>query len=158
MTFISDMKSLCFAFAFSLISSAIGCSLLQTNESNHLPSVILLQDSNQADHLPSDGLEIQSAKIVGNTLSIEVAYGGGCKEHVFELYVSPALAKSLPPKGSLILTHDANQDGCYAFIRKSLEFDLLSLKDFFYNEKTIIFFLALNKDAKVYKEGLEYKR
>ena len=81
----------------------------------------------------SDLLEIQSAKIVGNTLLMVVTFSGGCAEHKFNFVGSPMIMKSLPAKRSVKLIHDKNDDSCRSLVTKTLEIDL---KNIAYNQTT----------------------
>jgi hypothetical protein len=72
----------------------------------------------------SDPFDFLGARIEGDSMMIDVRYGGGCKEHVFALDAGPML-KSLPPKQLLSISHDANGDNCRALITKTIAFDLV---------------------------------
>ena len=58
-----------------------------------------------------------------------VEYSGGAQEHEFDLFCSRALAKSMPPKASLYLSHNANGDLAKAMVRKELVFDLAPMQE-----------------------------
>lgn len=75
----------------------------------------------------NDPMNIQSAKIEGNNLILEVSYGGGCEEHDFSLVGSQMISKSLPPIRSVKLIHDAHGDKCKALIMKTLTFDISNM-------------------------------
>lgn len=75
----------------------------------------------------NDQTNIQSAKIKGNNLILEVSYGGGCEEHDFSLVGSQMISKSLPPIRAIKLVHDAHEDKCKAIIMKTLTFDISNL-------------------------------
>tara|TARA_B110000285_G_scaffold33239_1_gene34800 strand:- start:291 stop:773 length:483 start_codon:yes stop_codon:yes gene_type:complete len=81
----------------------------------------------------SDLFEIQSAKIVENTLLMVVTFSGGCAEHKFNFVGSPMIMKSLPAKRSVKLIHDKNDDSCRSLVTKTLEIDL---KNIAYNQTT----------------------
>lgn len=72
-------------------------------------------------------ISINSVEINGNTLFIDVSYGGGCKEHEFEVVGSEMIAKSLPPIRGIQLVHHSNGDNCRAIVRKRLEIDIKDL-------------------------------
>ena len=72
----------------------------------------------------SDPFDLLGARIEGDSMMIDVRYGGGCKEHVFALDAGPML-KSLPPKQLLSISHDANGDNCRALITTTIAFDLV---------------------------------
>ena len=75
----------------------------------------------------SDPVEIFSAEINGNTLFLEVSYTGGCGLHEFELIGDPAIMKSNPPKRSVVLTHNANNDSCESLVNQKIEVDITEL-------------------------------
>lgn len=60
-----------------------------------------------------DPFDLDSLSIVADTLFLHIAHGGGCKQHYFYLYMSPAaFAESNPVQASLYLRHDSNGDNC----------------------------------------------
>ncbi|MCX6832239.1 MAG: hypothetical protein NT028_08930 [candidate division Zixibacteria bacterium] len=76
-----------------------------------VPEVIITDlppDSIQLDHFRIDSMSIE-----GDTLSLTVEYGGGCKTHYFFLFMSPAtFAESFPVQANLWLRHFDNADSC----------------------------------------------
>lgn len=81
-----------------------------------------------ADARPEDTFELQSARIVGDTLLVDVAFSGGCKEHSFEMSTNKQWLKSLPPQINLNLIHRANSDDCRSMLMGTLRFDLTSIR------------------------------
>lgn len=67
---------------------------------------------------------IDTVFIEGNTMYIDLTYGGGCKDHEFQLIGSLAIAKSYPPIRGIQLVHKANEDNCRALVRKRLEVNI----------------------------------
>jgi hypothetical protein len=81
---------------------------------------------------PNDGFLNDAAKIMAitlenNILQIQVAYQGGCQEHIFELHAATAFLQSLPPQALLYLSHDSHGDTCTENMEKVLSFDLMPL-------------------------------
>jgi hypothetical protein len=74
-----------------------------------------------------DPLTIGGVGVSVNTLRIAVEYGGGCKEHFFNLIIDSSLFVSEPAQVNLWLSHDANGDACKALVHDTLLFDLTSL-------------------------------
>jgi len=74
-----------------------------------------------------DVVNINSLRIKGDILEIDVSYGG-CKEHDFVLYGNRAYQKSLPPKIGLALIHDAHGDKCRKLSSKKLFFNIKSIR------------------------------
>jgi hypothetical protein len=75
----------------------------------------------------SAAIDITDARIIGNTLYLDVAYSGGCKEHDFKLIGSSMIAKSLPPIRAMKLIHINNDDNCRAYLLRKIEVDLREL-------------------------------
>lgn len=72
-----------------------------------------------------DGWDFVKARIAGETLELEVAHSGGCREHTFDLYMAPAVfLESTPVQANLYLRHDADGDPCRAYLRRVPRFDL----------------------------------
>ncbi|MFT7518245.1 MAG: hypothetical protein ACI9MC_000375 [Kiritimatiellia bacterium] len=69
-----------------------------------------------------------SMAITGDTLTVDVSYSGGCKEHVFEACWSGSYLKSSPVQVDLELGHDNMDDNCDGWVSDTLTFDLVSLK------------------------------
>ncbi len=75
---------------------------------------------------------IDTATVRDNILTLMVRYGGGCGEHAFELYMTPAaFLESYPVQANLYLRHDAKDDRCEALIHEKRNFDLTPLDDFY---------------------------
>jgi hypothetical protein len=89
---------------------------------------IVMFDDRSDVQIHMDPLEIASAKVMGNTLVLEVSYGGGCKQHEFRLYGSKGFLESYPVQAMIWLSHDADGDMCEALIREQLMFNLTPLK------------------------------
>lgn len=75
----------------------------------------------------TDPLNIDSLYVQGNKLFIYVNYSGGCREHQFKVIGSPVVMKSLPPKRSIQLVHDNEDDACESIVNRVLEVDLKNL-------------------------------
>jgi hypothetical protein len=72
-----------------------------------------------------DPFSLQSATVRGDTLTINLQYGGGCAEHDFQLFMSPgAFLESSPVQANLYLRHNAHGDACRALLTRELIFDL----------------------------------
>lgn len=69
-------------------------------------------------------------RVDGNTLQIDVSYGGGCEEHVFAIcWPDQSFAESDPVQASLEIWHGGPPDYCDAMLSETLEFDLTYLHD-----------------------------
>ena len=75
--------------------------------------------------VPEAPFELLDAKIVGDSLVINVQYGGGCAEdHAFTLESNGPMMKSLPPKLPLRVVHRTAGDPCRALIVERHALDL----------------------------------
>lgn len=90
------------------------------------PKVRTLLESDW-DRVPMDGFRMDSAYVSGDFLYLQVSYGGGCSEHNFQLWRLPPNALD-PPPIELMLSHDANEDMCEAWITEWLIFSLKPLR------------------------------
>jgi hypothetical protein len=75
-----------------------------------------------------DPFALLEAAIDGDTLRLQVGYGGGCRDHEFQLVISGAFMESEPVQTMALLTHDDDDDPCDAFILTWLLADLTPLK------------------------------
>ena len=100
-----------------------------------VPPVIITNlppDSIQIDHFAIDSISIQ-----GDTLNLAVNYGGGCKNHYFFLYMSPAtFMESTPVQANLWLRHFGNSDSCKCdggkcYNHRKLRFDLKPIAELY---------------------------
>ena len=71
-----------------------------------------------------DPYVVDSAAIDGDQLTIEVSYGGGCRDHTFTLVISESFRESDPVRLPAVLAHEANGDPCEAWLTESHVFDL----------------------------------
>ena len=77
------------------------------------------------DVVQLDPFDLESMEIVGDTVTLSISYGGGCEEHCFSLYMSPAtFFESYPAQANLYLRHDSNGDACEALISEDISFNL----------------------------------
>ncbi len=85
----------------------------------------LLTDTSKI-HL--DAAAILRADIRRDVLELTTHYGGGCKEHEFELYWDGLFMESNPVQVKLQLSHNSNNDICRALITENIYFDISLLK------------------------------
>jgi hypothetical protein len=74
-----------------------------------------------------------------NVIEVDVAYGGGCKEHKFELEMSGYCLESYPVQCSAKIVDQTYDDYCEAYIHRTVEFTLeeAGLDDGYYNGASI---------------------
>jgi hypothetical protein len=77
---------------------------------------------------PLDPWTYRSHRLSGDTLTLSIQYGGGCRVHRFALLIDPAFRESHPVQASVRLAHDADGDLCRALISEDLRFDLAPLR------------------------------
>ena len=80
---------------------------------------------------PTDPFELLEAAVAGDLLVLEVAYGGGCEKHTFELLTSDSFQAGSPVVLGMLLFHDAGGDACEAWLRRRLWFDLRPVRDLY---------------------------
>lgn len=77
---------------------------------------------------PADPWTYVAHRVIGDTLSLDIQYGGGCAEHRFALLIDPAFMESQPVQVVARLAHAAGGDMCRALLMRTLRFDLSSLR------------------------------
>ncbi len=104
--------------------------LLTATPQEAVPSVRLVPE-NDPRPWPMDPWTFRSHALDGDTLTLSIQYGGGCRVHRFALLVDPAFRESHPVQVSARLAHDADGDMCRALISEELRFDLSPLRRHF---------------------------
>ena len=110
-----------------LIVMYFGCHSMDPYASNAgTYKVIIIEDplSFNIDSIEINHFTINQIFINANLLTLNVSYGGGCKEHSFKLYATHGIYFSNPPQANVYLSHNANGDFCEAYITKNIKFDL----------------------------------
>lgn len=118
-----------------------------------VPDVRTLADSNW-DRIPMDGFRMDSAYVIGDFLHLQVSYSGGCRDHDFNLWKLPPNALD-PPPVELMLSHDANEDMCEAYITEWLVFSLKPIRKRNVNE--VKFLLRGSPEMSAYYGEFLYK-
>lgn len=72
----------------------------------------------------SANYSIENIALNQNILTINLNYSGGCEAHEFTLIGLKAIGKTLPPKRSIMLFHQGNNDSCRELISEELQFDI----------------------------------
>lgn len=114
---------------------------------------------NEPDKRVNDAYQLDDATIAGDTLTISVAYGGGCKDHQFTLIASDAFMESDPVQLGVSIVHNANLDFCQRWVEEVYHFDLTRIKTMYqeaYQQKMGTVVLNLEgapegADALIYK-------
>jgi len=85
--------------------------------------------SNAPGSWGDDDYVLNGAAIVGDALTLNVSYGGGCATHRFTLVASEVFMESFPVQLAVLLAHDANGDACEAWLTEAYRFDLRVIRD-----------------------------
>lgn len=81
-----------------------------------------------SDDLHFDAATIVRADMRRDVIELTNRYGGGCEEHIFDLYWDGLFMESNPVQVNLQLSHNSNNDVCRALITEKVFFDLSLLK------------------------------
>ena len=85
-----------------------------------------------SDLLQKDPFNLEGIEIVEDTIILSVTYGGGCKDHYFALFMSPAaFLESYPVQANLYLWHNSNGDACEALINENISFNLRPIAELY---------------------------
>lgn len=94
-------------------------------------------------------MNINAVEVRGNTMYIDLSYGGGCKTHTFEVIGSTVVAESHPPVRAIQLVHKANGDLCRAIVHQRLE---IALENIAYQQRegSEIYYTLEGWDGRIY--------
>lgn len=93
------------------------------------PRPVVVATSRPHDGWPRDDYTLEDHSVDGDTVLLEIRYGGGCLEHRFALVVGPDFMESHPVQVAATLAHDARNDRCRAIVGRRLRFDLTPLRE-----------------------------
>ncbi len=113
---------------------------------------------NHADpsKLPKDSFILDSLVINGDCLDLTVHYSGGCEIHEFQLTeLQTLMASTYGMLPVLLLSHNANNDMCEAWIGDYISFNLSELRN--PEADSTLFILTLNIEGSDYWEIINYK-
>ncbi len=113
-------------------STLTACSVLDNQSSGSSNTTtasakVLIIDQNTAKY-PMDAVMIRDASVIGDSLTMLVAFSGGCKAHDFKVITNGAMMKSMPPQINVLLSHDAHGDMCEALLTQDVTVSLEPLK------------------------------
>ena len=79
-----------------------------------------------------DNFQLDTVVIEGDIMRLTIWHSGGCGDHDFELFFSPAaFAESLPVQAVLRFRHTDLGDPCDAWLQREVTFDLRPLAQFY---------------------------
>jgi len=79
-------------------------------------------DPEAGPRLLLDALTIRSLWVEGDSLFLEIAYGGGCRVHQFDAVAGRDFEGLEPPRLTVYLRHDADGEACEAHLTDTLSF------------------------------------
>lgn len=79
--------------------------------------------------LPSDSRVLANTFINGDTLFVDVSYGGGCAAHELPACWDGLFRESFPVQADVVIGHEGNGDPCDAWITETRRYDLAVLRD-----------------------------
>lgn len=106
------------------------------------------------DRVPMDLFRMDSAYVDGDFLYLHVNYGGGCEDHNFTLYRLPTNPRQME-EVELMLSHDANDDMCEAWLSKWLIYSLKPLR--ISSAREVTFWLRGSPEMSAYFGTFTYK-
>lgn len=87
------------------------------------------------DSILLDPYWVDALSIDGDMLSVSIQYGGGCIQHSFQLYMTPAaFLESHPVQASLYLWHNSYDDPCKAIVPQTVTFDIRAIAALFQSQ------------------------
>lgn len=89
---------------------------------------IIVAFGSEGGSWPRDPYRLGRTEIVGDVLSLEVHYGGGCHTHRFDLVAWDGWLESFPVQTRVLLAHDDLDDPCDAALTEWLPVDLAPLR------------------------------
>ena len=95
---------------------------------NEVPYSGTLFIGDASEKFGTDEYTLNTAVIEGDTLRVNVSYGGGCEKHHFTLIASEPFLESFPIQCQVSLAHHANGDACEAWLTEDYHFDLTPIR------------------------------
>lgn len=123
-------------------STISACSIIDNQSSGssntqHTSSKVLIIDQDLSKY-PTDAFTIRDASVIGDSLTMLVAFTGGCKQHEFKVVSNGAMMKSMPPQMNVQLSHESHDDMCEALLTQDVTVSLEPLKQQAHNGGIIL--------------------
>lgn len=77
----------------------------------------------------SDDFVVNGAAVAGDTLSVSMSYGGGCRTHAMTLVTSASFTEGDPVRLEGVFRHEANGDPCERWVTETWLFDLAPIRE-----------------------------
>jgi hypothetical protein len=97
-----------------------------------IPPVII--DPDAGFHSLLDETRTNKAAIDGDVLTLDLEFGGGCRDHDFQMISNGGFMESLPVQLRLFLRHDGNDDPCEALLHERVFFDLTPIAELYHRQ------------------------
>jgi hypothetical protein len=109
------------------------------------------------ENYPQDPFNVNSVKVIGDSIHLSVSYSGGCMYHEFTLgVVWPECGTPPVPPPLLYLCHNGNDDPCEAYPTETITFDLSLLKETNCNSSTFKLYQNLETPKYIGKYTYNY--
>lgn len=119
----STLKSICILL---VLLTGISCkSNKNSSNNNQTRGIPVIIDSSFNVDNKNMRMNILNMQLNKDVLTLEINYGGGCKEHTFNLYTS---GKAENNNLQLFLVDMQNEDFCKMLLTDTLKFNLSNLK------------------------------
>ena len=120
---------------FALMILFSGCqsekSPVAANDDSNTKTEVVMVDDIGTSSWAADPFNLSAATLEGDELNLNVAYSGGCQEHLFRFVAERNFIDGDPVEAVFVLSHNANDDACEAWITNKLNFNLSPLKAYF---------------------------
>ena len=124
-------RSLCLTLLLGCALTPVGCN--EDTGQEVIDAIPIVVDDSLyvvALNTPQAALSIENGEIRQDILQLNVSFPGGCEKHDFGFVASKGIAKSNPPIGHVLLTHDAISDSCKFEMVEELLFDLSPYREY----------------------------
>lgn len=115
------------SFLLGISFLAFSCHSIKKNSTNNnqTKGIPVIIDSSFSVDNKNMRMNILNMQLNKDILTLEINYGGGCKEHEFNMYTTGAMVNN---NIQLFLVDKQNEDFCKMLINDTLTFNLSNLK------------------------------
>ena len=108
-------------------NEGVPCEISYVEELSCAPYTDLNLASN--DSIAHDPVYIHDAYVDGDCLYFKLSYSGGCQQHTIDLVRVQPQTQDDENTASFRISHNANNDGCEAWLTREFRYDLSPLKE-----------------------------
>ncbi|HLP73086.1 MAG TPA: hypothetical protein VK155_09305 [Bacteroidales bacterium] len=118
-----------FLYSLIVILISASCSSHRDNVTSRLTLTRSSTEYSKAlkNGTNGDPFTLRDFIVKDDSAYLTVSYGGGCKEHKFEVIWSEKYHKTDPPETGIIVVHDSNGDNCKSLITETFAFNIAEL-------------------------------